>query len=99
MYLNNFVIMEVTKGTPLDMSGEGEILGIATKGYFASEAWIVSDESYRKMSGTSFGVITGDDDIEYCEKRNLMSRPTEEKVKELLPHCCDEFIKRTLKLL
>lgn len=97
--LNNFAIMAVTPGSTFDQSGNGELLCIATKGYFASSAWIESDERFNEVIGSSFGVITGDDGMEYKEDKYKFSRPSLDKIQELLPKCDSYFIQKANEIL
>ncbi len=97
--LKHFVLMSVKQGSKLDMSSAGHLLGIAEEGFFASTAWLKGDEEYNKVSGSSFGITTGDDDMFYKESKFKMSRPTEEQVKFLLLKCDTNFIKRAKKLI
>ena len=99
--LNQFVLMSVTAGGRYDMTEDnsGKVLGIAEDGYFASTAWRDSDEAYNNISGTSFGITTGDDNIMYKEDKYKMSRPSLEQVRYMLHKCDENFQKRANKIL
>ena len=45
-------------------------------GYFAGDAWLESDESFQQVSGSSFGVMTFDDDQEYKQDKSTIRKPT-----------------------
>lgn len=47
-------------------------------GYFAGEAWLISDKVFQQVCGTSFGVLTFDDNIEYRQHSSDISKPTVE---------------------
>lgn len=93
--LNYFVVMSVSKGGCLDMTGEGQLLGLATSDRLASDAWIKGKE-YEYCS--SFSIITGDDNKLYIESKFRMHRPTGVLVKKMLEKCCPSFQKRVKKL-
>lgn len=47
-------------------------------GYFAGNAWLKSDQAFLNIIGSSFGVLTFDDNTEYREDRNNIEKPTVE---------------------
>jgi hypothetical protein len=52
-------------------------IGIANAGYFASTAWIESDEAYDSISGQKFGWYDPEDNMDYMNSKFLFDRPTE----------------------
>ena len=52
-------------------------------GYFAGNAWLISDEAFHQISGNSFGTITFDDMTRYKEDKRLISKPTISQWNEL----------------
>lgn len=93
MNLNNFAVMTF-KGNPL--------LCLVQEGYFASTAWRVSQEAFQKIIGSSFGIITADNNMEYKEDKYKFRLPSSEgEVLNLLSssNCCDNFINRIKPLL
>ena len=97
--LNHFAIMRVTPGSQYDMNGKGQLLCIAEEGFFASSAWIESDEAFSNITGRSFGITTGDDNNFYKEDKSKMFRPTEEEVLALLPKCHIAFQEKAKRLM
>ena len=53
--------------------------GICTGGYFASGAWLESDESFRQISGRSFGWFDWEDQSNYCSDKSQIRKPTQEE--------------------
>ena len=94
-FRNLFVLMRVNAGSKFDTSNDksGSVLGLAS-GYFAGEAWAKNDGSFDSVSGSSFGIVTGDDNSRYCENKRTMSRPTTDEIIEHSDNCCDDFINR-----
>lgn len=93
MNLNNFAVMTFN-GNPL--------LCLVQEGYFASTAWLKGPEAFSKIMGSSFGIITADDNMEYKEDKYKFRLPyNEEEVLSLLcsPNCCNNFINRVKPLL
>lgn len=91
MNLRNFAIMTF-KDKPL--------LCLVREGYFASTAWIESQEAFEKIIGRSFGIITSDDDTEYKGDKSKFRLPINEgEVLTLLSNSCNSFINRVKPLL
>ena len=81
--LNNFAIMKY--------NGK-DLLCLVQAGYFASTAWLESQEAFNQVTGESFGIITGDDNQEYKESKYKFRLPESKKeVIELLKTCCKSF--------
>lgn len=82
-------IKDILPFVKVQLSGGTEI-GIAN-GYFAGDAWKISDEAYEQISGRSFGWMDSQGG-EYCEDRSKMSRPTEDEVKHTLSQRYSEHL-------
>ena len=89
MNINNFAILE---------HNNKEILCFVVDEYFASTAWKINQETFKTVSGRSFGVITGDDNMKYKEDKNKFKLPTEEQVLNLLQNCSEAFQHRVKEL-
>ena len=70
-----------------------EEMGVAQRGYFASDAYISDEYAYDQVSGRKFGWIDAKG-AEWCEDKNHMNRPTQEQWDDL-----DENIKADLILI
>lgn len=71
----------------------------AEKSYFASKAWMISDEAYNKIAGCKFGAIFGDDATHSWVNRSDIRRLTsEEEFEQLYEKSCLYF-KVMLKVL
>ena len=68
---NNAVIFNSSNGT--------KYAGIATGDYFASRAFITSDEAYHKITGHSFGWYCFEDKEIYKDSKYKFSRPSVEE--------------------
>ena len=71
----------------------------AEKGYFASQAWMISDEAYIETIGCKFGAIFGDDaTYSWVNKSDVRRLTSEEEFKQLYEKSCLYF-KVLLKVL
>ena len=71
----------------------------AEKGYFASQAWMISDEAYIEAIGCKFGAIFGDDaTYSWVNKSDVRRLTSEEEFKQLYEKSCLYF-KVLLKVL
>ena len=71
----------------------------AEKGYFASQAWMISDEAYNEIIGCKFGAIFGDDaTYSWVNKSDVRRLTSEEEFKQLYEKSCLYF-KVLLKVL
>lgn len=61
-------------------NGKTPEIGIALDGYFASTAWIESDEKFNGIIGAKFGWYSPNDNANYCNSKHSFSRPTEQEV-------------------
>jgi len=93
MKIRNFVLIRVAPGGALDQTGEGHLLGLANNDYFASSAWLRSEEEYDQIVGRSFGITTADDNTEYKEDKSKISLPTLEQLQRCWEHpkTCQSF--------
>lgn len=100
MSLNRFaVFVHMRTNTSYDQNGLGEMLCVATDGYFASKAWIIGDEAFNKITGRSFGFLAGDDCLPYKEDKASFRRATNEDLKIMLPKCGPQFVELALEIL
>jgi hypothetical protein len=97
--LNKFAVLLVKTGSIYDQTGNGELLCQVSPGYFASDAWIISDEAFRSISGRSFGVVTGDNNGEYKVDKSDVRRVSVVDIKLMLPKCNPEFILSSLNII
>lgn len=72
-------------------SSEGPIPGKAIGGYFASSAFIESDEEYSKISGRSFGWMELSSNREYRDDKSKMRRPTLDEWRTIFQPYHDKF--------
>lgn len=70
-------------------------IGIATEGYFASTAWIESDEEFNQIIGGKFGWIDNAGE-EFCNSKHDFSRPSRQEVLTAL-RCYPGLHKAALK--
>ena len=81
------------------MTSHGEYLVKVMGGFFASEAWMKSDEAYADIAGEKFGGIFGDDGKNAnCSKYNIRRLASDEEFDKLYASSCKEF-KFVLKCL
>jgi len=67
------------------MTSHGDYLVKVTDGYFASDAWMKSDEAYADVVGRKFGGIFGDDGKHsYCDKMYIRRLTSDEEFEKLL---------------
>ena len=68
-------------------------------GYFASSAWMISDEAYSKIAGTKFGGLFGDDaTTSFVSKFDVRRLRSDEEFEQLYNSSCLNF-KIMIKLL
>lgn len=66
------------------MTSHGDYLVKVTGGYFASDAWMQSDEAFEQVLGDKFGGIFGDDGKQaHCDKRNVRRLYSDEEFEQL----------------
>lgn len=70
-------------------------IGIATEGYFASTAWIESDEEFNQVAGRKFGWIDNAGE-KFCNSKHDFSRPSQREVLTAL-ECYPGLHKAALK--
>ena len=71
----------------------------AEKGYFASQAWMISDEAYNDIAGRKFGAIFGDDaTYSWVDKSSVRRLTSDEEFEQLYEKSCLSF-KVMLKVL
>lgn len=56
-----------------------EEIGVAVKGYFASSAYLESDDAFMQVGGSKFGWLDLADAQEFCDDKSLMTRTTQEQ--------------------
>lgn len=76
------------------------LLCLPNEGYFATDAFCAG-KVYGTVSGRSFGIIAGDDNLIYVEDKSNISEVCDEAILKLLedPRLNSEFIEKCLKIL
>lgn len=75
--------MKVRNILPFCLTNKND-LGIALqRGPFASAAWCISEQAFDKISGYKFAWLAPDG-YEYIDSKDIMRRPTEQEVLELM---------------
>lgn len=93
---NRFCFLESTKFETV--KGSGKLLCLAN-GYFAGDAYEKNDGSLESISGEAFGIIAGDDNCSYKERKFNISRPTIDEILEHIGSCSDDFGERIERFL
>lgn len=90
----NYAVWEKIIGREVQL-----VLIKAETGYFASQAWTVSDEAYGKVAGTKFGAIFGDDATSsWVNKFDVRRLASDKEFEQLYEASCLNF-KVLLKVL
>lgn len=58
------------------VSANNKLYPAVVTSYFAGDAWLVSDEAFEQICGSSFGVVIFEDNVEYRQHKSSIKKPT-----------------------